>query len=100
MTLLTLLDTEIEKIGIFFLLVYKKVFRTRLIQEEILGPRVNPRAPGGICEFHSSYFKVTSLIPETSALLNPLFETSSRRVTNAMQNIVMETIEYHLDNTE
>ena len=51
-------------------------------------------------------FRGCSLIPETSAHFNQLFETSSNpRMTarvskQTMQNIIMETVEFCLDNTK
>ena len=51
-------------------------------------------------------FRGCSLIPETSAHFNELFETSSnprmtaRASKQTMQNIIMVTVEFCLDNTK
>ena len=51
-------------------------------------------------------FSGCSLIPETSAHFNQLFETSSnphmtaRASKQTMQNIIMVTVEFSLDNTK
>ena len=70
--------------------------------------RGNLRALARKCEFHLSYFQSLflngSLIPETSKYFNQLFETSSSPCatapTQTMQNNVMVTVEFSLDNTE
>ena len=79
-------------------------------QERRMVKKRNLRALARICEIHLpvSYFYGLylngSLISEKSAYLNRLFETSSSPCatapTQTMQNIVMVTVEFSLDNTE